>query len=424
MGLIHAGVGAAGGVLADSWRDFFYCNSLNESTLAVKGQKRGSSQGRSSNTRGEDNIISNGSIIAVNEGQCMIIVENGEIVDVCAAPGQFVYDQSSEPSLFYGDLGEGIKATFTRIGQRFAFGGGVDKDQRIYYFNTKEIYGNKYGTQSPIPFRIVDTNLNLDLDTEVRCFGEFSYRIADPLLFYKNVCGNVDQPFTRDRIDSQMRSELLTAMQPALGRISEMGIRYSAIPTHTADLTRALNDVLSESWRAMRGIEITSFAMSSISIPDEDEARIKNLQSAAVMRDPTMAAANLAAARADAMKMAASNEAGAMNGFMGFNMANMAGANDAQLYNQPAQQVPQSAYQVAPNGGFGGYQQAPQQAPQPPQAQNGWKCPECGTTNTMAFCGGCGKPKPAPAAEWTCPKCNTVNNPANRFCGGCGNPKG
>ena len=418
MGLIHAGVGAAGGVLADSWRDFFYCNSLNEATLAVKGQKRGSSRGRSSNTRGEDNIISNGSIIAVNEGQCMIIVESGEIVDVCATPGQFVYDQSTEPSLFYGDLGEGIKATFQRIGQRFAFGGGVDKDQRIYYFNTKEIYGNKYGTQSPIPFRIVDANLNLDLDTEVRCFGEFSYRIADPLLFYKNVCGNVEQPFTRDRIDSQMRSELLTAMQPALGRISEMGIRYSAIPSHTADLTRALNDVLSESWRALRGIEITSFAMSSISIPDEDEKRIKDLQSAAVMRDPNMAAANLAAARAEAMKTAAANEGGAMNGFIGMNMANMAGANDAQLYQQPAAQMPQNQYNVATGGGYS------TPIPQAQPVADGWTCPECGTVNKMAFCGGCGKPKPAPSAEWACPACNTVNAPDHKFCGGCGKPRG
>ena len=158
MGLIHAIAGAAGGVLADSWRDFFYCDALNENVLAVKGQKRTSDQGRSSNIRGESNIISDGSIIAVNEGQCMIIVESGEIVDVCAEPGQFVYDRSTEPSIFYGDLGEGIRATFERIGQRFTFGGDTGKDQRIYFFNTKEIYGNKYGTSSPIPFRIVDAN--------------------------------------------------------------------------------------------------------------------------------------------------------------------------------------------------------------------------------------------------------------------------
>ena len=191
MGLIHAIAGAAGGVLADSWRDFFYCDSLNENTLAVKGQKRTSDRGRSSNIRGESNIISDGSIIAVNDGQCMIIVESGEIVDVCAEPGQFVYDRSTEPSIFYGDLGEGIKNTFARIGQRFTFGGDTGKDQRIYYFNTKEIYGNKYGTSSPIPFRVVDERANIDMDFSVRVNGEYSYKLVDPILFYKNVCGNI-----------------------------------------------------------------------------------------------------------------------------------------------------------------------------------------------------------------------------------------
>ena len=240
MGLIHAIAGAAGGVLADSWRDFFYCDALNENVLAVKGQKRTSDQGRSSNIRGESNIISDGSIIAVNDGQCMIIVESGEIVDVCAEPGQFVYDRSTEPSLFYGDLGEGIKATFERIGQRFTFGGDTGKDQRIYYFNTKEIIGNKYGTSSPIPFRIVDSNLGLDMDTTVRMNGEYSFRLVDPLVFYKKVCGNVEEPYTRDRLESQMKSELLLALQPALARISEMGVRYSAIPAHTKDLAKIL----------------------------------------------------------------------------------------------------------------------------------------------------------------------------------------
>ena len=236
MGLIHAIAGAAGGVLADSWRDFFYCDALNENVLAVKGQKRTSDQGRSSNIRGESNIISDGSIIAVNEGQCMIIVESGEIVDVCAEPGQFVYDRSTEPSIFYGDLGEGIRATFERIGQRFTFGGDTGKDQRIYFFNTKEIIGNKYGTSSPIPFRIVDANLGLDMDTTVRMNGEYSFRLVDPLIFYKKVCGNVEEPYTRDRLESQMKSELLTALQPALARISELGVRYSAIPAHTKEL--------------------------------------------------------------------------------------------------------------------------------------------------------------------------------------------
>jgi len=357
MGLIQAAVGAAGGVLADSWRDFFYCDSLDENTLAVKGQKRTSDKGRSSNVRGESNIISDGSIIAVNEGQCMIIVESGEIVDVCAEAGQFVYDRSTEPSLFFGDLEAGIRATFERIGQRFTFGGDTGKDQRIYYFNTKEIYGNKYGTTSPVPFRIVDANLGLDLDTKVRMNGEYSYRIVDPLLFYKNVCGNVEEPYKRDRLDSQMKSELLTALQPALARISEMGIRYSAIPAHTKELASILNDELSDSWEKLRGIKVVVFGVNSITLPEEIEQKIADRQMAQTMVDPNQAAAVMTNAAADAMRDAANNESGAVNAFMGMGMAQgMGGAAATGMFQQGAAgtyQQPQSAYPMAEGGGFG-----------------------------------------------------------------------
>ncbi|MBO7702691.1 MAG: SPFH domain-containing protein, partial [Eggerthellaceae bacterium] len=361
MGLIKAITGAAGGVLADSWRDFYYCDSdvLNENVLAAKGQKRTSDKGRSSNTKGESNIISDGSIIAVNDGQCMIIVESGEIVDVCAEPGQFVYDRSTEPSIFYGSLGEGIKNTFERIGQRFTFGGDTGKDQRVYFFNTKEIIGNKYGTSSPIPFRIVDANLGLDMDTSVRMNGEYSYRLTDPLIFYKKVCGNVEEPYTRDRLDSQMKSELLTALQPALARISEMGVRYSAIPAHTAELAKLLNDELSEDWGAQRGIQVEKFGVNSITLPEEVQQQIANRQMAQTMVDPSQAAAVTANAAANAMQDAANNSAGAMTGFMGMGMAQgMGGQAAATMFQQGAAQQgayqqPQSAYPMADGGGFG-----------------------------------------------------------------------
>ena len=191
MGLLKAGTGAVGGVLADQWREFFYCDSLDANVLAAKGQKRTSAHGRSSNTKGEDNIISDGSIVAVNEGQCMIIVEQGAVVEVCAEPGEFVFESSSEPSVFAGNLGDSIRRSFETLGRRFTFGGDTGRDQRIYFFNTKEIVGNKYGTASPVPFRVVERNIGLDVDIAVRCNGEYSYRLVDPLLFYKNVCGNI-----------------------------------------------------------------------------------------------------------------------------------------------------------------------------------------------------------------------------------------
>ena len=441
MGLIKAITGAAGGVLADSWRDFYYCDSdvLNENVLAAKGQKRTSDKGRSSNTKGESNIISDGSIIAVNDGQCMIIVESGEIVDVCAEPGQFVYDRSTEPSIFYGSLGEGIKNTFERIGQRFTFGGDTGKDQRVYFFNTKEIIGNKYGTSSPIPFRIVDANLGLDMDTSVRMNGEYSYRLTDPLIFYKKVCGNVEEPYTRDRLDSQMKSELLTALQPALARISEMGVRYSAIPAHTAELAKLLNDELSEDWGAQRGIQVEKFGVNSITLPEEVQQQIANRQMAQTMVDPRQAAAVTANAAANAMQDAANNSAGAMTGFMGMGMAQgMGGQAAATMFQQGAAQQgayqqPQSAYPMADGGGFGAqpFQQQQPQGGMPPQGQpmpgaapvaGGWTCPQCGNVNTGKFCGECGTPMPAPVSnDWTCPKCGTTN--AGKFCNECGTPR-
>ncbi len=419
MGIIKAGIGAATGVLADSWRDYFYCDALESNVLVAKGQKRTSDKGRSSNTKGESNIISDGSIIAVNEGQFMIIVEQGAIVDACGEAGEYLYDKSTEPSLFFGEgsLKERILASFDRVGTRFGFGGDTGKDQRVYFFNAKEIMGNKYGTAQPVPFRVVDANIGLDVDISVRCNGEYSYRIVDPLMFYKNVCGNVEEPFTRDKIDSQLKSELLTALQPAFAKISAMGVRYSAVPAHTVELADALNEVLSEKWGQLRGIQVASFGVNTIAASEEDEQMIKDLQKAAVMRDPNMAAANLAASQADAMRMAASNENGAMMGFMGMGMANAAGGMNPQgLYGQGGG-VPQSQYPVAAGGGF-----ATPGVPAAPADDGAWTC-SCGASNTGKFCGNCGSPKPeAPAAagEWTC-ECGAKN--AGNFCSNCGKPK-
>lgn len=399
MGLLRAGVGALGGVLADQWREYFYCESISADVLVRKGQKR--TGGRSSNVKGENNIISNGSIIAVADGQCMIIVEQGKVVDVCADPGEFVYDTSTEPSLFYGGLGENIKKTFSTIGKRFTFGGDTAKDQRVYYFNTKEILGNKYGTPSPVPFRVVDERAGIDIDIGIRCFGEYSYKISDPILFYTNVSGNVESDYERESIDSQLKTELLTSLQPAFARISEMGIRYSALPGHTEELGEALNEVLSGKWRDLRGIEIVSFGISSVNADEEDQKMIKELQRNAAFMDPTRAAAHLVGAQAQAMQSAAQNEgAGPAMAFMGMNMAGQAGGMNAQgLY------------------GMGQQQQA--QAPAPAQAA-GWAC-SCGHAgNTGNFCNECGKPKPATEAGWTC-ECGQVNK--GRFCSACGKPK-
>ncbi len=427
MGLIKAIAGAAGGVLADQWKEYFYCEALEAEVLMTKGLKRVS--GRSSNTKGSDNIISNGSVIAVADGQCMIIVEQGKVVDLCAEPGEYVYDFSTEPSIFCGSLSQGIKDVFKNIGKRFTFGGEPPKDQRVYYFNTKELVGNKYGTAAPVPFRVVDARIGLDVDIAVRCFGEYSYRITNPILFYTNIAGNVGDYYTRENLDSQMKTELLTALQPAFAKISEMGIRYSAVPGHAQELGNILNEELSAKWRDLRGIEIVSFGVSSLKASEEDEKMIKELQRNAALRDPTMAAAHLTGATAAAMQSAAANEgAGAAMAFMGMGMAgNMGGqaANMFQMGMQQQQMNQQMGQQPTPPpaGPAGGVAPAAPAAP----AADAWTCPACGTQGiTGKFCPECGGKKPAPqipfdANGWTCAACGTVNK--GKFCAECGAKK-
>ena len=406
MGLINAALGAAGGVMADQWKEYFYCEAIPENVMAVKGLHRVS--GRSTNYKGSENVITNGSVVAVADGQCMIIVDQGKVTELCAEPGEFVYDSSTEPSIFSGSLGQSILATFKNIGKRFTFGGEPPKDQRIYYFNTKELIGNKYGTPSPVPFRVVDQRAGIDIDISLRCFGEYSYRICDPILFYTNVCGNVSEEFTRDRLDGQLKTELLTALQPAFAKISDMGIRYSALPGHTMELADALNEVLSGKWRNLRGLEIVSFGVSSVKASEEDEKMLKEMQRNAAFMDPTRAAAHLVGAQASAMQAAASNQgAGPAMAFMGMNMAGQMGGMNAQgLYQMGAQQQAQ--------------QQAAQPAPAAPAAPAaGWTC-TCGKTgNTGKFCAECGSPKPV-SDTWTC-ACGAVNK--GKFCSECGKPK-
>ena len=437
MGLIQAAMGAAGGVLADQWREYFYCESIPESVMAVKGQRRVT--GRGSN-KGVDNIISNGSIIAVADGQCMMIVEQGKIVELCAEPGEFVYDTSTEPSIFSGDLGDALMATFKNIGKRFTFGGEAPKDQRVYYFNTKELIGNKYGTPSPVPFRVVDQSAGIDIDISIRCFGEYSYRIANPILFYTNVCGNVNESYTRDKLEGQLKTELLTALQPAFAKISDMGIRYSALPGHTLELSQALNEVLSGKWRDLRGLEIVSFGVSSVKASEEDEQMLKQMQQAKAYMNPGMAAANLARAQATAMQDAAKNQGGAAMAFMGMNMAqNAGGFNAQQLYQMGAQQpaaqpVQQPAAPANPAPAANAWvcacgatvtgkfcPECGAKKPEPKPAAEGWKCPQCGAAATGKFCPECGTKKPEAQPEgWTC-SCGAVNK--GKFCAECGKPK-
>ena len=398
MGLLRAGAGALGGSLADQWKEFFYCDAIDVDTLVVKGQKRMSK--RSSNRKGEENIISNGSGIAVADGQCMMIVEQGKIVEVCAEPGEYTYDISTEPSIFTGNLGQSIVDSFKTMGKRFTYGGDTGKDQRIYYINTKEILGNKFGTATPIMFDVVNKRIGYAKTVNIRCNGIYSYRITDPILFYKNVCGNVEQTYDREQIDGQLKGEFIDALGPAFAELTELELRPAQIPAHVKELKKAMNETLKDDWQNHRGITIEKIALNPITLTQEDMDAIQQMEdSVSLGSNASMMAGRMTGATASAMEKAASNPNGAMMGFMGMNMAGGAG-----------------------NGGFAAaqdfYNKGQQQQKPAYSTVNNWTC-ECGTVNTGKFCTECGKPKPT-ETSWTC-VCGTVNT--GKFCTECGKPK-
>ncbi len=410
MGLIKAAIGSAGGVLADQWKEFFVCNAMPKDVLARKGEKKTS--GRSSNTKGSDNVISDGSGLVVADGQCAIITDQGRVAEICAVPGEYTYNSLTEPSIFTGKLGEGIKNTFKNFGKRFTYGGEPPKDQRVYYFNTKEMMENLFGTANPVPFRVVDKNVGLDLDVSIRCSGVYSYTIADPILFYTNVCGNFQSgEYNRSEIDKQLKAEFISKLQPAFGKLSDLEMRPNQIPNHTDELCDAMNEALTAKWGELRGLKVISIAINSLTLPDEDMEMIKQMQRTAAFRDPTMGAAHIVGAQGDAMRTAAGNQGGAMAGFMGMGMAmNAGGMNPQNLYAMGAQQQQQQAQQQA----------AQQQAAPAAPAAGAWTCPKCGAQATGKFCMECGEKKPA-ADGWTCSGCGTVNK--GKFCAECGQRK-
>ena len=358
MGLIKAVFNSASSVLADTWKDYFVCDSLDNNVLMVKGVKKGAG------LFDRNDVITNGSGIVVADGQCAIVVDDGLVVEVANEPGNYTFDTSKSPSIFDGGF-KGIKDTFMQMVERFTYGGVTNRDQHVYYINTKEIPGNMYGTASPVPFKVSDPSINLNLEVLLKCNGEYSIRVTNPVLFYKNVAGNADV-YYKENLDSQMKSELLTALQPALAKLSSQGVSmYSDIPLHTFELADNLNEVLSSKWSELRGISIVSFGINSIAPRQEDLEKIQSRQESASLTDASQAAAHLAAAQAQAMRDAANNPNGSVNAFMGINMAGSATSGISDLYAQDAKNKQQT-------GGF---------------------CPYCGSPLPVdaMFCPKCGK---------------------------------
>lgn len=400
MGLIRAFSGALGSTLADQWEEYIYCDALSADVLMQKGQARVG--GKSSNTKRSENIISDGSKIAVNDGQCMLIVENGKVVDFSAEPGGYIYQTGTEPSMFDSGF-KGLKESFKKVGKRFTYGGQPENDQRVYYINTKEIMGNKVGV-GDVPFRDSEFGFTMML----KGYGTYSYRITNPIMFYTNVCGNVQDRFLRSQIDEQLKAEVQHNLQPALGKIALKGIAYDQLPLYTNEIADELNQELTEDWVENRGISVISVALASITPDAESAKKIAQFQESRVYTNSRMMGARLGGAQANAMENAASNAAGAMTGFFGMGMAQQAGgANPATFYqNTPEPPMPGAAPQ----------QQA--QAPSPASATDGWQCPSCGAQNSGNFCGNCGTKRPAQqSGKWVC-SCGSENE--GKFCPNCG----
>jgi membrane protease subunit (stomatin/prohibitin family) len=337
----------------------------------------------------------------------MIIVEQGKIVEVCAEPGEFTYNSSTEPSIFAGSLGASILDTFKAIGKRFSYGGDTGKDQRVYYFNTKEIMGNKFGTPTPILFEVTNKRVGFYKTVNIRCNGVYSYFISDPLLFYTKVCSNVEYEYTREEIDETLKTEFVSQLQNAFGVLAAQELRPAQLPGKVNELRAAMNEALRYEWIESRGITVGKIALNPINLTPEDMKTISQMEdSASYGSNAAMALGRMTTAQANAMETAAGNTAGAMTGFMGFGMAGnaMGGFNPAQ---QIAMMQQQQAQQPA--------------APAPAPATDGWQC-SCGTTNTGKFCNNCGskKPEPKPAGGWKC-ACGAENT--GKFCNECGAPK-
>lgn len=425
MGLIQLGKDAlafgkdvAGGVVRDQWREFFIYPSMGPDVLLVKGMK----QDETGRNKGTENIITNNSAIVVNAGQYMIIVDDGVVKEVALEPGRYVYKSDEQGSIIGASMEEvkkGLLDSIKEAARRMTFAGETSTDQRIYFINAKEIIGNKYGTQNPVAFRVVDNNIGMDLEISLRMNGEYTYKIVDPVAFYSNIVGNINGDFRRSQIDGQLKTELLNQLQPALAKVSDMGVRYSSLMSHSKELRDAMREMLKEDWLKRFGIEIESITINSAIASDEDINRIKKLQEDGVYRSPSMLAVMATRNQGEALKAAAANEStGSMMAFAGMNMGQNAGnammggiLNEAAKENEARLNRENAASQQVQN----------QQVQAVQNDANTWTC-ECGSKNTGKFCGECGKAKPQVEEKttWKC-ECGTENT--GKFCSECGKAK-
>jgi membrane protease subunit (stomatin/prohibitin family) len=412
-------VGVAGSVvtsaISDQYLEFFTCDSLGQDILV----REGAIKMEKGKNKGSSEVISNGSIVAVPEGTACLLVDGGRIVDAVMEAGYYKWDNSSSPSILANtNVGENAKAIVKDAWDRFRMGGEIPKQQRVYFVNMLELRDQNFGTASPVPYPDPEYR-----NIYIRLNGTFSYRIQDPVTFFKNCAGNVKGEFTSAEFmgtppkPQQPRIEFLDHITEALNMLAAQDrVMYSLIDSNRSKLRNRMQECLDEDWLQNRGIVVEAVAIGGVTPDDKSRERIEQVDTAKLYgQDANALAAQVALGQTEAMKAAGANANGAVNGFMGMGMMGAVGGNNATAAALGAMQANQGQQQ--PQTGFfaGG-------AAAPAQAAAGWTC-ECGQGgNTGKFCSNCGKPQPAaaPAGGWTC-ECGTVNT--GKFCSNCGKPQ-
>lgn len=395
MGLIRMTTAAIGSTFADQVKELFESGEMPNDVLSKPAQLVVRGKARNNAT---DNVISNGSVFNVTRSQCAILVQNGQIHDFVIGSadteGQYRYDDTLEPSLLDGGLKEFVP-TLKNMMSRFTMGGQSKNIMRLCYINMIEVKDNKIGLGN-VPFR----DSEFGFTVKVQGYGSYSFIIENPLIFFEKVCNDPSVVYNKEQVTGIMKSELLAAMQPALGKIASSGIAYDQLINYPTQIAEALNVELSQKWGELRGIRCVSLALESITVDEASSQKIAQFQeSRAYGTNAAMAGGRLAAAQANAMESAAANEAGAFTGFMGMGMAMNQGAASG------AAELIQNAQKAAP-------------AVQQP-GQTMWKC-ECGAQNNGKFCSECGKAKPQQTAKF-CMNCGAKLELDAKFCSECGN---
>ena len=411
MGLIKAALAAGSSSLADLWLDYIYCERMEDNVLMRKGTaKKGGS-----NTKGTENIITNGSKIVVGEDQFLIVVSDGKIVDFTAEAGYYTFDQGTEPSMFYGGFGKGLIESFKKFGERFTTGGIAPHDQRVYFVNTRHIKGNKFGTSTPIPFR--DSEFGMTVD--IRCYGEYVMQVTDPLAFYHTYGGNIEEDYViDDNFKDTFLADFLQALQPALAKVAMQKISYDMLPGAVTEISAAVKECLDSTWGS-QGINVIRVSIASATPTDESADAIKAAQGDRLYAmNPAMQGARANAAASEAIKTAAGNEGGAMNGFVGMGMINQGGA----MFGANMSSQSQAQNQMTEMNVVGGGVKEPSENNEQNSNESidGVKCPNCGAMITKNFCTECGAKRPEIPAEKFCTNCGNKVDSSAKFCMNCG----